>query len=183
MTRGGVLRRTARAWLVMPGLHTGHRRHARPFRRCHARATARPFLLSLFALSLLGCTEGFVPSEHEIADGAPVHIVPSRFTLTAGDDLMLRIHSAADDALVFNACSRLLEVQTDARWRQVEEDRTCPLPGMQLPSGGEVDVLVTLPAHLDAGDYRVRLTFSDSRRSGEQSQVSAPFRVLERPTE
>lgn len=133
--------------------------------------------VGLALLSLLGCAEGFVPDEHEIADGAPVHIMPSLATLTAGSELVLRVRSDADNDFVFNPCLRLLEVQVDGRWREVEEDRTCPLPGMQLPSRGQVDALITLPPDLAAGNYRVRLTFSEYSSSGGRPQVSAPFRV------
>ena len=146
--------------------------------------------LTLLAALALACRGPALESDTSAA--APVPPIPSpsmpasavritldRDTYPPSGDVKLTLTNASRRNLGYNACTRVVERESNGTWTAVPEpDRVCTMELRLLAGGETVTEQTDLPA-LPAGRYRLSLRFSDEGGSaGTPVQASSePFRV------
>ena len=107
-----------------------------------------------------------------------VQLTLDRATYAPGDNVTLTLTNRGQRGLGYNACTRIIERESNGAWTAVPEpDRVCTMELRLLDRGQTVREQTDLP-RTTPGRYRVALNFSD-----ESSSAGGPLRVFSAPFE
>ena len=143
--------------------------------------------LALLALLAAGCRAPAVesdtaapaqPAPAPSMPGSDVRIALDRASYRSGDDVKLTITNSSQRNLGYNACTRVVERESNGAWTAVPEpERVCTMELRLLNRGESVTEQTDLPA-VSRGRYRIALQFHDESASGAPVRaLSAPFAV------
>ena len=107
-----------------------------------------------------------------------VQLTLDRATYAPGDNVTLTLTNRGQRELGYNACTRIVERESNGAWTAVPEpDRICTMELRLLDRGQTVKEQTDLP-RASAGRYRLAINFSD-----ESSSAGGPLRVTSAPFE
>lgn len=105
-----------------------------------------------------------------------VQLTLDRATYAPGGNVMLTLTNRGQRELGYNACTRIIERESNGAWTAVPEpDRVCTMELRLLDRGQTVKEQTDLP-RTTAGRYRLALNFSD-----ESANAGGPLRVTSAP--
>ncbi len=146
------------------------------------------FLVLPLLLLAVGCEESstspqveddlFQPGHALLADGTPVTLhVEGLLTPGGGADVVLRLDNQSDERVGFNLCFHILEERDGESWVTVPgyESRVCTLVIHFLDPGNSANYNTTLPAGLEAGEYRFRVAVNLADREEMADVATEPF--------
>lgn len=147
----------------------------------------RTVSLALLALLAAGCSapaaesDTASPAQPAPAPSMPaseVRITLDRETYRSRDDVKLTITNASQRNLGYNACTRVVERESNGSWTAVPEpDRVCTMELRLLNRGESVTEQTDLPS-VPRGRYRLALQLHDESATGGPIRAqSAPFAV------
>ena len=107
-----------------------------------------------------------------------VQLTLDRATYAPGANVTLTLTNRGQRELGYNACTRIVERESNGAWTAVPEpDRICTMELRLLDRGQTVKEQTDLP-RASAGRYRLAINFSD-----ESSSAGGPLRVTSAPFE
>lgn len=105
-----------------------------------------------------------------------VQVTLDRATYAPGDNVTLTLTNRGQRELGYNACTRIVERESNGAWTAVPEpDRVCTMELRLLDKGQTVKEQTDLP-RTTPGRYRLALNFSH-----ESSSAGGPLRVFSAP--